>query len=1119
MKDIRPSTFDVAVVGAGPVGTVTALAHARQGCHVLLIEANPKGAARLAGEWLHPAAVAILRQLGVDLTKLAGHSAEGNGFVTFADDGSDPVMLPYADGTKGMSCWHTALVGLLRDTAATHSNIQYLLNARVTALEQNRLTILQKTHQDRLTVTANRIVGADGRHSLVRRHLGHTDPPRTYSRMIGMRLHHVELPYEGYGHVFLGGLGPMLLYRIAPTALRLIADIPPDRDGTANRTTQLWEGFGPILPDALRAAFRAVLAEQKVEMAVNTLHPRTYYGEGHFALVGDAAGCYHPLTALGMTLGFIDAITLAECKRVATYARRRHRACRVPELIATGIYEAFSDTKDEAIAVRRSIFDLWRRSPNERRQTMRYLACSDSRLVPFARSFTRVMVRAIQRICRDNRSFYRWHYGKKVTLAMLRRTMLWISVALFHRPLFARHVVLYRGATQARDRPNRAAPPPASAATQSAAVNRGTARLLALQRQDGRWEGEVIWCPMLAAQYVMMCHITGTPLADVRRRLLLQFQRTRLPAGLWGLHAHAQAHLFVTALVYTAARLLGVAANDPLLASARNFFKQEGGVVAIPSWGKFWLAMLGLYEWRGVHPVLPECWALPRWLPLHPANFYCHTRLIYMAMAVIYGHKFQAALNPTLKDLRTELFPQGYETVNFDRARRALRPDDLYQAPSIILRVLYDVGRLVDRWHHRHFRQRRLAKLYEHMRWELKSSDHTSISPVSGLLNIIALWINDPDDPDLQRAMHRFEDWIWEDDTDGTRVTGARSASWDTAFALQTLAAVAPHVEVSEATKRGASFLKSQQINRSFEGYRDAYRVDPKGGWCFAGVWHGWPVSDCTAEAVSGLIAIQEAKDDRQMLADAAVFILQCQNRDGGFGSYEARKSPIPLEWLNPAEMFADSMTEHSYVECTASCLAVLAEIHRLHPAIMPNEIDRSMRRAATWLQRRQNPNGSWPAAWGVYFIYGTMFGVVGLRASGMPSTDPAIRKACDWLKNRQRADGGWGEHFSSCRTDVYADSPRSQVIQTAWALRTLLLADEPNWASLEKAAQALANLQLPDGSWPRQEMAGVFFRTALLDYELYRQYFPLWALGLYESRRKQNAQSFLPAGCKFGSI
>ena len=48
-----------------------------------------------------------------------------------------------------------------------------------------------------------------------------------------------------------------------------------------------------------------------------------------------------------------------------------------------------------------------------------------------------------------------------------------------------------------------------------------------------------------------------------------------------------------------------------------------------------------------------------------------------------------------------------------------------------------------------------------------------------------------------------------------------------------------------------------------------------------------------------------------------------------------------------------------------------------------------------------------------------------------------------------------------------------------------------------------LCNTQDADGTWPKQDMAGVFFRTALLDYALYRQYFPLHALALYEARRR----------------
>ena len=42
--------------------------------------------------------------------------------------------------------------------------------------------------------------------------------------------------------------------------------------------------------------------------------------------------------------------------------------------------------------------------------------------------------------------------------------------------------------------------------------------------------------------------------------------------------------------------------------------------------------------------------------------------------------------------------------------------------------------------------------------------------------------------------------------------------------------------------------------------------------------------------------------------------------------------------------------------------------------------------------------------------------------------------------------------------------------------------------------------------------MVGVFFRTALLDYVLYRQYFPLDALGLYERRRGSQPPDLRPS-------
>ena len=60
-----------------------------------------------------------------------------------------------------------------------------------------------------------------------------------------------------------------------------------------------------------------------------------------------------------------------------------------------------------------------------------------------------------------------------------------------------------------------------------------------------------------------------------------------------------------------------------------------------------------------------------------------------------------------------------------------------------------------------------------------------------------------------------------------------------------------------------------------------------------------------------------------------------------------------------------------------------------------------------------------------------------------------------------------------------------------------------PTAPPIRGGARFLLSTQDADGAWPKQDMAGVFFRTALLDDILYRQYFPLHALGLYEQRRQ----------------
>ena len=125
--------YDVAVVGAGPVGCVTALSFARRGARVLLLEANPAASRRLAGEWIHPPAVEILDALGIDARPATPFNG-GRGFVVFPEDGSRPIVLPYPAGRFGLTFEHAAFVATLRAHCEGNALVDYLPWARVTGL-------------------------------------------------------------------------------------------------------------------------------------------------------------------------------------------------------------------------------------------------------------------------------------------------------------------------------------------------------------------------------------------------------------------------------------------------------------------------------------------------------------------------------------------------------------------------------------------------------------------------------------------------------------------------------------------------------------------------------------------------------------------------------------------------------------------------------------------------------------------------------------------------------------------------------------------------------------------------------------------------------------------------
>ncbi|KAK1574953.1 hypothetical protein Q3G72_001296 [Acer saccharum] len=74
-------------------------------------------------------------------------------------------------------------------------------------------------------------------------------------------------------------------------------------------------------------------------------------------------------------------------------------------------------------------------------------------------------------------------------------------------------------------------------------------------------------------------------------------------------------------------------------ARARKWILDHGGVTYVPSWGKNWLSILGVFEWSGVNPMPPEFWILPSYLPMHPAKMWCYCRLVYLPLSYLYGKR------------------------------------------------------------------------------------------------------------------------------------------------------------------------------------------------------------------------------------------------------------------------------------------------------------------------------------------------------------------------------------------------------------------------------------------------------------------------------------------------
>ncbi|CCH45222.1 lanosterol synthase [Wickerhamomyces ciferrii] len=649
------------------------------------------------------------------------------------------------------------------------------------------------------------------------------------------------------------------------------------------------------------------------------------------------------------------------------------------------------------------------------------------------------------------------------------------------------------------------------------AARNGATFLKTLQEDCGVFPCQYKGPMFMTIGYIATCYFTKTKIPEAERIELVRYiVNTAHPVdGGWGLHSVDKSTCFGTSINYVALRLLGLPANHPVCQRARKTLHRLGGAIANPHWGKAWLSVLNLYKWEGVNPAPPELWALPYSLPIHPGRWWVHTRAIYLPLGYLSAGKIHCELDPLLEAIRSEIYVKPFDSIDFTKQRNNVCGVDLYYPHTKLLDFANNILVAYEKYIRPNWFLKKIQNYtFELIKKEIANTDYLCIAPVNAHFNAIVTYVEKGGDSyEFKRFQERFKDVMFLG-PQGLTVMGTNGSQvWDTAFAVQYffMAGLDEFPEYHDMIEKGYKFLVRSQFTE--ECVPGSFRDKRKGAWPFSTKTQGYVVSDCTAEALKAIIMVRNSPHFQHLrdlikeenLNEGIDVLLSLQNVDsfeyGSFATYEKIKATTLLEKLNPAEVFGNIMVEYPYVECTDSSVLGLTYFRKFSN-YKRDTVTFAIDRAIDYIKKAQQEDGSWYGCWGICFTYASMFALEALNTVDENyKNSEVVRKGCDFLVSHQMEDGGWGESMKSCETHTYVDSEQSLVVQTAWVVIGLILADYPNKQVIDKGIKILMERQKETGEWCFEDVEGVFNHSCAIEYPNYKFLFPIKALGLYTKK------------------
>ncbi len=647
-------------------------------------------------------------------------------------------------------------------------------------------------------------------------------------------------------------------------------------------------------------------------------------------------------------------------------------------------------------------------------------------------------------------------------------------------------------------------------------IERARQWLIKQQQPDGFWVGMLESNSCMEAQWVLAMHFMGVENDPKYDKVIRSILREQREDGSWEVYHNApHGDINTTVECYAALRSSGMPEDAEQLVKAREWIFANGGLGSIRNFTKYWLALIGEWPWEETPTLPPELILLPSWAPFNIYQFASWARGTIVPLGVLSARRPVRRLPPEAR--LDELFPEGREKFDFSLPRQKswVSWEGLFRGLDRLLAAYVPMK----------LRPGRSSAIKLCVEWIIKHQEAdgawSGIQP-PWIYSLMALRVEgySLNHPVIRAGLEAFDKhWSYERDG-GVYLQASESPVWDTILSMLAMLDTKPVFEPSPTLMKATNWLLDQQV-RAWGDWKVYVHDARGGGWAFQRSNSFYPDVDDTAVALLVLARLRKFLPDPARVDEAielaTKWMLAMQSENGGWAAFDRNND----RWLVTKIPFADfgELLDPPSVDVTAHVVEALGHIGFKpdHPAIVS---------AVAYIQQEQEKDGSWFGRWGVNHIYGTAAVLPALRVIGEDMNQPYIRRAADWLVSHQNKDGGWGETPASYMDDNLRGIGESTPSQTGWALMALLATDSPDYEpAITRGIDFLVRTQR-DGTWDEPQYTGTGFpgysvgeridlkeraselqqglelqRAFMINYNLYRHYFPMMALGRAQRR------------------